>query len=264
MAGTPNHMLACMQSGAVAHGVGLRQARTADTGRAMRTAGCDWLFIDTEHNAMHLDTAAQLSVAAQDAGVTPVVRVPGRDYALANRLLDNGAMAIVMPHVDSGEQAAEFARACRYPPLGKRSVAAGLPQIGFASMPLRDAVAAIESRILLFPMVETREGAAAARDIAATPGLDGILLGLTDLSMELGVPGDVGHASVRAVVENTLAACRAHGKWVGVGGVGDPALLRGYIAQGMNFALIGNDLGLLMAAVTARIAALSAPTGPAA
>lgn len=257
-----NHMLQCMRAGATAWGVGLRQARTADTGRAMKTAGCDWLFIDTEHNSMHLDVAAQICVAGQDAGVTPVVRVPGGDYALANRMLDNGAMAIVMPHVDDAAQAAAFANACRYPPLGKRSVTPGLPQINFQAMPLPAAIALIEPQILLLPMVETREGALNVRAIAATPGLDGVLLGMSDLSMELGVPGDVGHASLRAVVAETLAACRAEGKWVGMGGVGDPALLREYTALGIDFVLIGADLGLLMGAVSARIAALSPARQP--
>lgn len=254
-----NHMLARMQAGAPALGLGLRQARTVDIGRAMKTAGCDWLFIDTEHNAMHLDTASQISVAAQDAGVTPVVRVPGGDYALANRMLDNGAMSIVMPHVDDGAQAAAFARACRYPPLGKRSVTPGLPQINFATMPLPQAVALIEPQILLFPMVETREGAQNVGGIAATPGIDGILLGLTDLSMELGLPGQVGHAQVREVVTATIAACKAHGKWVGLGGVADPALMREYMAQGIHFVLIGNDLAMLMAGTAARVAALTQP-----
>jgi len=251
-----NHMLDHMRAGGTAWGVGLRQARTVDTGRAMKTAGCDWLFIDTEHNAMHLDVASQICVAGQDAGVTPVVRVPGGDYALANRMLDNGAMAIVMPHVDDAAQAAAFAGACRYPPLGKRSITPGLPQINFQAMPLPAAMALAEPRILLFPMVETREGAQNVRAIAATPGLDGILLGMSDLSVELGVPGDVTHPSVRAVVADTLAACKAEGKWLGIGGVGDPAVLRDYVAMGMNFVLIGNDLGLLMGAVSARIAAL--------
>ncbi len=252
-----NAMLERMRAGQVAWGVGLRQARTVDIGRAMRTAGCHWLFIDTEHNAMDLDAAAQIAVAAQDAGVTPVVRVPAGDHALANRMLDNGAMAIVMPHVDEAAQAEAFARACRYPPLGRRSVAAGLPQIAFRAMPLADAIPTIESRILLLPMVETREGARNVDAIAAVPGLDGILLGLTDLSTELGVPGEVAHPSVRAVVEATVRAARAHGRWVGIGGVGDAAVLRDYLALGAHFALIGSDLGLLMGAVSARIAALS-------
>jgi 2-keto-3-deoxy-L-rhamnonate aldolase RhmA len=252
-----NHMLARMRAGAVAYGVGLRQARTVDTGRLLKTAGCDWLFIDTEHNAMDLGVATALAVAGQDAGVTPIVRVPHGDYALANRMLDNGAMGIVMPHVDSAAQAAGFARACRYPPLGRRSVAAGLPQVNFAPMPLADAVARIESQVLLFAMVETPAAASAAAAIAATTGIDGILLGLTDLSMELGVPGQVGHPSVRAVARDTAAACRQAGKWVGLGGVNDLAILREYLGWGMHFAIVGSDLGLLMAAVSSRIQSLA-------
>ena len=253
-------MLERMRAQGVAWGIGIRQARTADTGRAMRTAGCHWLFIDTEHNAMNLDAAAQMAVAAQDAGITPVVRVPAGDFALANRMLDNGAMAIVMPHVDDGAQAEAFAQACRYPPRGRRSVAAGLPQIDFEAMPLAQAIDRIESRILLLPMVETRQGADNIEAIVAVPGLDGVLLGLTDLSVELGVAGQVAHPSVREVVDAAVRVCREHGKWVGIGGVSDPKLLRSYVAQGMNFVLIGNDLGLLMSAVSSRIAALSPPS----
>jgi len=249
-------MLKRMQSGAPALGVGLRQARTVDIGRAMVTAGADWLFIDMEHNSMHLDTAVQIAVAAEDAGITPVVRVPNGDYALACRVLDGGATAIVMPHVDDGEEAAAFAQACRYPPLGRRSIAAALPQLDFRSLPVPQAVAEIDARILLFPMVETKEGARHAEAIAATAGLDGILLGLGDLSIELGVPGQVGHPDVRAVVLDCIAACRRHGKWVGFGGVGDPALIKDYTDAGMHFVLMGSDLSFLMAGVAARVAML--------
>ena len=249
-------MLQRMRSGAPALGVGLRQARTVDVGRAMVTAGADWLFIDLEHTSMHLDTAVQIAVAAEDAGITPVVRVPKGDFALACRVLDGGAVAIVMPHVDNGAEAAAFARACRYPPQGSRSIAAALPQIGFRSLPFVRAVAEVEAKILLFPMVETREGAQHVEAIAATPGLDGILLGLGDLSIELGVPGEVAHPDVRAAVQACIAACRRHGKWVGFGGAGDPAIIKDYTDLGMNFVLMGSDLAFLVAGVAARVALL--------
>jgi len=252
-----DRMLSRMRAGQVAMGLGLRQARTADIGRAMATAGCDWLFIDMEHNAMGLDVATQIAVAAQDAGVTPLVRVPAGDHAMACRALDGGAMGIVMPHVDSPSQAQAFARACRYPPRGKRSMASGIPQTAFASMPLAQAVELTEPRILLLPMIETRAAAQQVREIARTPGIDGLLLGMTDLSMEFGLPGEVGHEQLRAVVQETVQACRDHGLWVGLGGVADPVLARDYASQGLNFVLLGNDLGLLMAAVSARIAAIA-------
>ncbi len=252
-------MLSCMRAGQLAVGIGLRQARTADIGRAMATAGCDWLFIDMEHNAMGLDVATQIAVASQDAGVTPLVRVPAGDYAMACRALDGGAMGIVMPHVDNPSDALAFAQACRYPPKGRRSVASGLPQTGFANMPLAQAVESIEPRILLFPMIETCMAARQVREIAETPGIDGLLLGMTDLSMEMGLPGEVGHERLRTVVRETVQACRDQGLWAGLGGVGDPSLMREYVGWGLNFVLAGNDLGLLMTATAARIAAIVGP-----
>ena len=96
-----NAAKAKLQAGELALGVGLRQARTVDTAKVMKTCGFDWLFIDMEHSAMSVDNVAQMSVAAQDAGVTPIVRVPGFQHFHATRVLDGGAQGIVVPHVDN-------------------------------------------------------------------------------------------------------------------------------------------------------------------
>ena len=126
---TPVHC-ACakdrLEAGELAIGVGLRQARTVDIGKAMKTCGFDWLFIDMEHNAMDVDMAVQISVAAQDAGITPIVRVPGYQHFHATRVLDGGAQGIVVPHVDTVEVAAQMVANTKYPPLGQRSVTGAL------------------------------------------------------------------------------------------------------------------------------------------
>ena len=89
-----------LASGDLAIGVGIRQARTVDIAKAMKTAGFDWLFIDMEHNSMDIDMAVQISVTAQEVGITPLVRVPGFQHFHASRVLDGGAQGIVVPHVD--------------------------------------------------------------------------------------------------------------------------------------------------------------------
>ena len=127
-----------LSRGELALGVGLRQARTVDIGKAMKAAGFDWLFIDMEHNAMGIDIATQIAVAAQDAGITPLVRVPGFEHHLAARALDGGAQGIVFPHVDDAETAARLVSYCRYPPHGKRSMTGALAQIDFKSYPLHE------------------------------------------------------------------------------------------------------------------------------
>src|SRR3954451_13466983 len=112
-------------AGELALGVGIRQSRTVDIAAIMKACGYDWLFLDLEHNSMDLDTAVQISVAALGAGIAPIVRVPAGQFWLATRVLDGGALGIVMPHVDTAEEAREIADRLRYPPPlnGRRTTA---------------------------------------------------------------------------------------------------------------------------------------------
>src|SRR5579863_9854311 len=121
-----------LAAGEMALGVILRNSRTVDIAPAMKAAGYDWLFLDLEHNSMDLDTAVQISVAALGAGIAPVARVPAGQLWMATRFLDGGGIGIVMPHVDTPDEAQKIAQALRYPPQGHRSVAGGLPHFGYA------------------------------------------------------------------------------------------------------------------------------------
>jgi 2-keto-3-deoxy-L-rhamnonate aldolase RhmA len=150
-----NHAKERLEAGELALGVGLRQARTVDIAKIMKTAGYDFLFIDMEHNSMSIDLAAQISIAAQDAGITPVVRVPAFEHFHATRALDAGAQGIVVPHVDTAEVAARMVSNCKYPPVGHRSVTGALPQLDFRPAPLGEAAtAAINAATLLILMLE--------------------------------------------------------------------------------------------------------------
>ena len=171
-----NTALERLKDGDLAVGIGLRQARTVDIAKAMRTAGFDWLFIDMEHNAMDLDIAVQISVAAQDAGITPIVRVPGFQHFHATRVLDGGAQGIVFPHVDDAETAARLVAQCRYPPAGRRSVTGALPQLDFAAHSVADTVEAVNAATLLVIMLETPTAIANADAIAAVTGVDALLI----------------------------------------------------------------------------------------
>ena len=236
----------------MALGVGLRQARTVDVAKAMKTCGFDWLFIDMEHNTMSVDMAAGISVAAQDAGITPIVRVPGFQHFHATRVLDGGAQGIVVPHVDTPDVAAQMVSNCRYPPVGHRSVTSSLPQIDFESRPLAELTPALNDATLLVLMLETPEAIDNVDAIAATSGVDVLLVGTNDLCMEMGIPGQVGDPQVVAAMEKVVAACRANGVFPGLGGVYAPDLMQQYIEMGMRFILSGSDLAFMMAAGKAR------------
>lgn len=238
--------------GELSLGIGLRQSRTVDIAAAMATCGYDWLFIDLEHGSMPLDTAVQISVAALDAGISPLVRVPSRQYSLATRVLDGGALGIVMPHVDTAEEARTVVDHLKYPPAGHRSVAGGMPYFAFRPVPMGEATAKFNADSLVVVMLETPQAITNAEAIAAVPGVDVLLIGTNDLAMEMGYPGQVGHAEVARAYERVIAACKQHGKWPGMGGVYAEDLMAKYIAMGMRMILSGNDLGMMMAGASQR------------
>jgi 2-keto-3-deoxy-L-rhamnonate aldolase RhmA len=250
-----------LDAGGLALGAGLKHAANVDIGRAMKTAGFDWLFIDMEHSAIAVDGAANVSVAAQDAGITPIVRVPGVEHHHATRVLDGGAQGIVVPHVDDVETAKRMVRNVRYPPLGKRSMYGGVPQAGFEAHPQGELMEALNRSTFLVLMIESAEGADAADEIAAVDGVDALLIGTSDLTAELGIPGQLDHPRVVEVYEKVLAACKRHGKHPGMGGVYSPPVMKRYVQMGMRLILAGSEFSFMMAGARAQSAAVRALLG---
>src|SRR5262245_34788406 len=187
MATVPNRIRERLEAGQLALGMALRQARTVDIGRVLAACGFDFAFIDMEHNTMGIDTAAQIAVACHDAGVTPIVRVPGYEHYLATRLLDAGAMGIVFPHVDTAEHARQLVANCKYPPVGHRSLGGPMAQLGFRAYPRAESSALVNAETLAIMMLETPEAIANADAIAAVPGVDVLLIGTNDLTLEMGI-----------------------------------------------------------------------------
>jgi 2-keto-3-deoxy-L-rhamnonate aldolase RhmA len=245
-----------LRAGELAVGIILRSARTVDIAPAMKAAGFDWLFLDLEHNSMDLDMAVQISVAALGAGIAPVARVPARQLWLATRILDGGGLGIVVPHVDTPEEAKAIAAALRYPPLGHRSVAGGLPHFGYEKLGLGETCAAINAATLVIVMLETPRAIANADAIAAVPGIDSLLIGTNDLAMESGIPGKFGDERIVAAYQAVVDSCRKHGKHAGVGGISDDALLRRYIEMGVRLVLPGSDFSFLQMAAAERAATM--------
>jgi 2-keto-3-deoxy-L-rhamnonate aldolase RhmA len=252
MTAIPNHALRQLRAGKLAIGMGVNQARTVGIATMAKTAGFDWLFIDGEHGSLDGDTVAQIATASLTAGVTPVVRVAGFEHWHASRMLDNGAQGIVFPHVDSSQDAQRVANACRYPPIGKRSMGGALAQLGFAPTPVGEAARLVNEQTLVVVMIESPEGVANCEEIAAVKGVDALLIGTNDLCFEMGIPGQFNDPRVAEAYKKVIAACRKHGKFPGMGGMYTPELLERHIAMGVQLILSGSDFSLLMQAATAR------------
>ena len=251
-----NSALEKLRAGELALGVLLRQARTVDTVKAMRTCGFDWLFIDMEHGSLSTDSAAQLCVAALECGVAPIVRVPIMDTRTAARMLDNGALGIIMPRVESGGQAQTVAADLRYAPAGHRSVIGTRPHFDFQPPPLADATRFMDAATLLVVIIETPTAVQNVEEIAGVPGIDVLLVGSNDLSLEMGIHGQFSRPEFDAAVQTVFAAAARHGKYIGIGGISDESIMGKYIAQGARFIPTLADIQYMMLAASARTASL--------
>jgi 2-keto-3-deoxy-L-rhamnonate aldolase RhmA len=245
-----------LERGELSLGLGIRYSRGVEIAKILKTCGYDWLFIDLEHGTLSLDTAAQMAVAALDAGIAPLVRVPEGQYSMATRMLDGGALGIVVPHVDTPETARAVVSHLKYPPAGHRSVAGTSAQFDFRPLKVGDLTTAANAATLVVVMIETPAAVANADAIAAVPGVDALLIGTNDLAMEMGLPGDFANPRIVSAYESVISACKKHGKFPGMGGVYNEDLMRRYIALGMRFILSGGDTGMLMQAATQRSAFL--------
>ncbi len=234
---------------------GVRGARTPEIARLAQASGHEVIWVDLEHSTMPIDVAGQICACALDIGLMPLVRVPEREYGVIGRLLDAGAMGIIAPRVETAAQAADIVAACRFPAQGHRSAIGTLPLVQYRRMAPEALYRAADQATLVKVLVESPLGIRNMAEIAAVPGVDLLAIGTNDLSAELGVPGDFRHPTVRAAHEAALAACRAAGKPLAIGGIGDAAYSAELVRLGAAPLLMtAIDTDLLLAAAQARVA----------
>ena len=222
----------------------VRFSRSVEIVQIASTAGYDALYVDLEHSTLTIDQASQICMAAAMAGVVPLVRVPGHDPHDISRVLDGGAHGVIVPHVDTAEEAAAAVEACRYPPLGSRSLS-GLGPLAGQSVGVEDAYRLINDNTLLIAMLESPQAIENAEAIAATEGVDMLLIGTNDLCAEMGIPGQLDHDKVRNAYQTMADACAAHGKAVGIGGIKEGPMLDAIYGMGGRF-LMGRVDGALL------------------
>jgi 2-keto-3-deoxy-L-rhamnonate aldolase RhmA len=260
---TPNYAKRRLRDGKLAMGIGVNLLRGSAPGLLARANGYDFLFIDMEHAGTSVDDAGRIAIAALGTGVTPLVRCCKDALYEATRVLDNGALGVVIPHVDTPEEARAIVSAYLYPPRGNRSITNALPQYSYGlsfdnDKSFRNSIAALNDELLVVAMIETPQAVANADAIAAVEGVDVLMIGATDLAATMDLHNQIGHAKVRAAFARVGEACRRHGKSWGMGGVYLDALARDYFAMGARFILAINDHQALMAGSAARAKAIRA------
>ncbi|MEO8714833.1 MAG: aldolase/citrate lyase family protein [Acetobacteraceae bacterium] len=242
-----------LQAGEIALGFGVHHLRSVAAPMLAQATGHDYMFIDMEHGAFTMQEATQLCIAALPTGVAPIVRVCAGALDEASRLLDNGALGIVVPHVDTAEQARRVADAFRYPPAGHRSWGGPAALYGYVTPHVSEAQAAINDEILVVVMLESPEAIANAAAIAAVEGVDVLHIGSFDLTSELGIAGQMGHPKLIEAYATVAAACRAHSKTLGMGGINGEEDAARYIGMGARFLGSGSDHSYIVDGAAARV-----------
>jgi 2-keto-3-deoxy-L-rhamnonate aldolase RhmA len=217
-------------------------------------AGFDALFIDLEHSTLSLADASAIACASLLNGLTPFVRVPYQcGMGFVQQVLDGGAMGVVFPHIHTAADARAAVQTCKFPPLGARSMWGQQPALGMRATAINRIVelcnAAASSVIV---MIEAADSVENIEAIAAVDGIDVLLVGCLDLSTDMGMPGRFETRAFRVALEMVSAACRHHGKTMGLAGIYNNRELHDWAINTLNvrFMLCQQDSNLLaMAAI---------------
>jgi 2-keto-3-deoxy-L-rhamnonate aldolase RhmA len=252
MAVLASDVLSRIRGGGLTLGLGVHHLRGSAVPLLAKAAGYDWLFIDSEHGTISTQEISQICIASLPNGIAPIVRICADALDEGTRALDNGALGIVVPHVDTVERARSLIDAFRFAPVGHRSTGGPPAQFGYRPPGAFEAQKTLNAEILIVPMIETPRAVENAEAIAALQGIDALLIGTNDLTLEMGIAGQVGHERVRAAYQRVADACRRHNKILGMGGVYDQELASRYIAMGARMVLAGSDHNLLLDAATRR------------
>ena len=219
----------------------------------LANAGCRFVLYDMEHSGLGFETLKWLFSTCRGLPIEPMVRVPRGEYTWLARALDLGARGVMIPMVESREQALSIVQCCRYPPVGRRGAAFGFAQCDYLGGDVARKIRASHERTMVIAQIETERGLEQVDEIAAVEGVDVLWVGHFDLSNFMGIPGQFDHPLFDAAMRRVADACRRHGKAAGF-----MATDRAWIerARGMGYTMIagGTDNGLLQQAFAQQVA----------
>ncbi|HEY4134523.1 MAG TPA: aldolase/citrate lyase family protein [Alphaproteobacteria bacterium] len=262
MAGEPsneNALLRKLATNRSAICMPIRMSRSAHIVAMAQAAGFDAIYMDMEQSDIPFDAISNLSRLASASGVTPLVRVPTVDPLTIGRVLSGGAGGIIVPHVNTVEDARTAVAAARFPPLGQRATAGVSLALSYAPLSAMEAEKRLDRQTMVIVMIESGEAVANAAAIAAVPGIDMLLVGTGDLGRDLGVHGQHQHPKIRDAYAAVAAACHANKRWLGVAGIKGVAaapILKDLYRLGARFISARTDEALLLSASRDEAAAL--------
>ena len=206
-------------------------------------SGFDFLWVEMEHSPVTLETLRNIVLATRGLPAPPFARVPVNEIWTAKRVLDAGVQGVIFPFTSTPELAAQAAAACRYPPMGRRGSGAGLAAFSWPAENYHDSA---DENVVVIAIIEEARAVDRIGEIAATPGIDVLFIGTSDLSFSLGLRGDQAHPTLHAAVARVAQAAKRHGKALGRPG-GTPEEVARYMDQGFRLFQASTDIRLMEA-----------------
>jgi 2-keto-3-deoxy-L-rhamnonate aldolase RhmA len=218
---------------------------SADVAAHLAAAGFDFLWVEMEHSPVTLESLRNMVLATRGLPAQLFARVPVNEFWTAKRVLDAGASGVIFPFTSTPELAQQAAAACKYPPLGRRGSGAVLAKFGWPGGEAYNDSA--DENVVVIAIIEEACAVERVDEIAATPGIDALFIGVSDLSFSMGLRGAQGDARLEAAIGRVLAAGQRHGKAVGRP-AWSAAEARRFIEQGFRLFQAQTDLGLMVTA----------------
>ncbi len=210
-------------------------------------AGLDWVLIDTEHGSGDFNTMVSTIQSARLGGTSPVVRIVNNEIEHFKRALDNGAEGIMVPQINTAQEAELAVRYMKYPPDGIRGLTRTCRASGFG-FEIKEYLEKANNDLLLVVQIETGTALANMDEIAAVEGVDVLFLGPSDLSCDLGIPCDLAHPQLHQAMTDICKTARLHNKKAGIL-IKDKSVLEQIIGMGFSLIALSTDMSIVKSGI---------------
>ena len=224
----------------------------------LASAGFDFVYIDAEHSSFSIETIGRLILAARGAGIVPIVRPPTLDPPFMSRCLDSGALGVLVPHVETVAEARLVTDSCKYAPQGHRGISSRQVQTNYRA--LKD-TESINEEVLVEIMVESHAAVERVDDLVSVPGVDVVVVGLSDLAQDMGLGTDRNHRLVAEAVDRVIQICTSRNVAVGLHTYEHQQACR-WIEKGIRMLSFSSDVAMIVDTNMARLRALRESAAP--
>jgi 2-keto-3-deoxy-L-rhamnonate aldolase RhmA len=236
-------------------GTMISEVRNPNVAYMLAQSGFDFFIIDNEHGSYSPETLSDLMAAARGTGIAPIVRIPEIRRETILKPLDSGAAGLLVPQVNTAEQAREIMTHAKYPPAGNRGVALRRAHSLYKKVVAAEYLKRANEETFIAVQAETPTAIENLEAIVSVPGVDAVFVGPFDLSVSLGIPGETNHPRELEAINRVVEVCRKHRRVSGIQ-LFDLKALKTWVEKGMRFVAYSSDIALLADAAVSGVAEL--------